>query len=484
MKWSMELFSVSQVQQGLLNKYGLSASNAQFVLGFMGLLHDIGYADIDTHHVPKWLHAISSGIMVNYYLTNWTNGLGAQLLNGLANTSIVADFVQAIREHNWDDGFCKWTENNPQYYSQCSFNTSGNPYDPTSKTTPFLNSNQTYYRGYSYGYALSLPLKFAIRVADNLDAIRSRLTPVQNDPQLMKYFYRIYVDQPLRKAVGSRYNKNLIKFNFFKKKLKPFSSMKKKSLPDDQLNSFRNDARARATIYANLQNATDDQKKVMNRADEQSFLHFYSNYVIDYSSISSDSWSIFVNLIPGSGDLNFDSHPGPGLYQINRLATSALSCITEGNSTFLDLVRFNFNIPLPDLDGANYIPLRAFTKKPVYDAHGQAIYPDGQQEEICDPFCDSTTIALTKSFEACLAPDNSIPQDCNSIDEAFAQIPPFTDLTYPSSSSSPSSSESNNLIIIIIIVAVVAGILLVVNIFLIIKFALPNKKRGEYTEIK
>lgn len=171
----------------------------------MGLMHDIGYADVNVHKVPKWLHATSSGLMVTQFLNDWTDGIGVEILNSLGTGTIVQDFITAIWQHNWDDGFCFWTQNNPLYLKQCTFNVSGDPYNDTSSNTPFLNSNQTWYRNYSYGNAQSSPFIFTIRVADNLDAIRSRLTAVQDDSIMMRYFMRLYVDQPLRYSVSIQY---------------------------------------------------------------------------------------------------------------------------------------------------------------------------------------------------------------------------------------------------------------------------------------
>lgn len=112
---------------------------------------------------------------------------------------------------------------------------------------------------------------------------------------------------------------------------------------------------------------------------------------------------------------------------------SALSCYINGNFTFLDLVRVQFNIPIPNLDGGVFFPLRAFTKRPLYTATGPAVRSDGTPASICDPFCDSTTVYLTTSYESCILPSGAIddPQDCDTITAGFAQVPPFTDLTYP-----------------------------------------------------
>lgn len=142
-------------------------------------------------------------------------------LNPIGN--IIEDFVTAIGTHNFDDGFCKWNTSNPLYLSQCSFTCSGDPSDPNSKTTPLLNRTAPYYRGYTFGNAATSPLTFVVRIAgnkqlffffeniyfclqDNLDAVRTRLTPIQNNDTLMQFFLRVYQDANLRVVLVQNQN--------------------------------------------------------------------------------------------------------------------------------------------------------------------------------------------------------------------------------------------------------------------------------------
>jgi len=403
MEWAVQLDVVGDLAKGMEDQYDTDAEQSKFILGLLGILHDIGYADIDQHKVPKWLHSISSGMMVDDLLQQ-SDGLGEKILksSGKKTDSLVNDFIVAIGTHNFDDGFCKWNVSNPLYKKECSFTCHGDPNDPTSATTPILNRTEPYYRGYTLGYADSTPLTFAVRIADNLDAIRTRLTPVQNDPKLMRFFLRIYQNQDLREAAAS---------------------------DADDLSEQKEKARKIAAEATGLTNATKEQRSVMDRSDEQSWLHFYSNWLIDSSIIDPVTWTIRVEFFNLTGDLSFEYHPGPGLYQMNRFASSALSCYVNKDTSFLELVRLNFNLPIQGLDGGSYIPLKAFTKKPIYQSNGQSKWSDGQEEQICDPYCERLTKSLTLSPEPCLTTDGKPTTDCPF--EGFSKVPPFTDLTYP-----------------------------------------------------
>jgi len=208
-------------------------------------------------------------------------------------------------------------------------------------------------------------------------------------------------------------------------------------------------------------------------------LHFYSNWIIKDSNIHSDTWVINVNLWTTASPLDFGSHPGPGLYQVNRLASSAYSCFITNDTTFLDLVRLNFDIPIANVDNGNYLPLRAFTKKPVYTQTGPAEWSDGTINLICDPYCDVLTTALTMSPEVCLANNNLVTSACNN--NGFSQVPPFTDLSYPPNVQIQSQSVGSNTTTIVIVCVVVGVILLVVAIGLVV-WRIKKQRRG-YQEI-
>jgi len=286
-----------------------------------------------------------------------------------------------------------------------------------------------------------------------LDAVRARLTPTQNSAPLMTYFLRIYRDADLRNAVAAN---------------------------ADSLDETRAAALARARTYSGLENPNGTLKEVMDKATEQSWLHFYSNWIIKSSNIDSPTWSIDVYLWNASAPLDFDSHPGPGLYQVNRLATSAFSCFVDNQTSFLDLVRFNFDIPIQNVDDGDYLPLKAFTKKPVYTEQGPALWPDGAANAICDPYCEKLTVYLTMSPEVCLDTDNNAV-NCNY--QGFAQVPPFTDLSYPNPMSAASSKKEIASEVIVIVLATLAAVLMVVSIVLLVVVVRQRSNQHKYEPI-
>jgi hypothetical protein len=108
MQWAIDLYQVDEVAYGMVYNYNTNTQQSQFILGLLGLLHDTGYADLASHAVPKWLHSISSGKLVQLLLGNYTGDIGNRILLGAApvNKTIIDDFTVAIATHNFDDGFC------------------------------------------------------------------------------------------------------------------------------------------------------------------------------------------------------------------------------------------------------------------------------------------------------------------------------------------------------------------------------------------
>ena len=49
MGWAFNLLELEDVQQGMTNNYGTTGDKSKFLLGSVGLFHDIGYADLDQH---------------------------------------------------------------------------------------------------------------------------------------------------------------------------------------------------------------------------------------------------------------------------------------------------------------------------------------------------------------------------------------------------------------------------------------------------
>eukprot|EP01118_Nematostelium_gracile_P015998 TRINITY_DN653_c0_g1_i1.p1 TRINITY_DN653_c0_g1~~TRINITY_DN653_c0_g1_i1.p1 ORF type:complete len:467 (+),score=127.16 TRINITY_DN653_c0_g1_i1:34-1434(+) len=243
MNWAFSLLQIEDLSNGML-KYGLSSVRTQFALSILGIIHDIGYNDVDAHSVSKWLHAVAGSIMAENLINSGKNK--AVLCNN--NNIFCLDFINAIKYHNFDESYCIWTTNT-KFDSTCTFTTSGDPNNPSAPSTPMLPPNNTYTREYVRGSTSDSPLHFVVRVADNLDAIRTRLTPVQNDAQMMRYFYRLYVDYDLRQQNG----------------IDTKSEIYTTTLAA---------ARQRAIDYSGLTNATADQKAVMSKSGCSEFPSF------------------------------------------------------------------------------------------------------------------------------------------------------------------------------------------------------------------
>jgi hypothetical protein len=451
MNWAKNLLQIEELSNGI-STYNLPENRVKFALSTLGLIHDIGYSDLDKHSISKWLHSIASGKMTEQLL----NMGKAKSVLCADNTKFCEDFVDAIRYHNFDETFCIWTTNS-RFTSSCTFNTTGNSDDPTSSATPLLPAGQSFTRNYVRGSTGTTPLHFVVRVADNLDAIRTRLTPVQDDEKMMKYFFRLYVDFDLRKQYG----------------LDSKSATYKTTLTE---------AQARAIAYSGLTNITQAQKDVMAKADAQSFLHFYSNWIIKDSYIDSENWLINVTFWEVDPPLDFDSHIGAALFQINRFASSAVSLSTgTGGTNFAETIRVSFNLN-SKLNSGGYLPLKSFTQKPFYTATGIKKDGNGVSMKLCSPYCDDLTSSLTQSFEKCLDSTEKIV-DCDN--SKFSALEPYDSLNYGKqpeiseqssddtneeiSGGENSGSSQTNAIIIGVIFGVTILLLSVVIAFLVLR---------------
>jgi hypothetical protein len=88
-----------------------------------------------------------------------------------------------------DDQDCLWTTG-PNYNSSC-----------LSPSTPLLQAagyGMTIPRNYTQPDASTSPLSFLIRVSDNLDSMKNRLTAEQASEDFMEYLCWLYTDEELR----------------------------------------------------------------------------------------------------------------------------------------------------------------------------------------------------------------------------------------------------------------------------------------------
>ena len=70
-------------------------------------------------------------------------------------------------------------------------------------------------------------------------------------------------------------------------------------------------------------------------------------------------------------------------------------------------------------DDSVFLPLKSFTKKPVYDNNGLAHYSNGDNENICDPYCTSLTTLVTFSPESCHSNSGEAVNSCDYKGENF-----------------------------------------------------------------
>jgi hypothetical protein len=168
---------------------------------------------------------------------------------------------------------------------------------------------------------------------------------------------------------------------------------------------------------------------VINRTDLQSFLFFYSVWMVDNLTLTYDegfnNFTLFVQIHEPSGnacqhcDLAFQNHPGPALYQINRLAISMHSLFINDVS-FLSRVTVQLSQPVPGIGGSTFL-LKDFTQKEVFNVSG----PTGAY--ICEdcPYY----LPLTNSPESCVALNGSIVP-CVDITHLGS---PYSDLSFETS---------------------------------------------------
>ena len=139
------------VKNYLFNKYQTTDLENRVYLFLLGLLHDVGYSDLDScnqgrpdllhpemkctgnNGIPpeyKFLHSIAGAEIVEDKL--------ADSLLFIMSPNIYMDFVQSIREHNFDDRKCLTTPLDPS----CRFRAT------VHEHSFYIHPNHTYYREY------------------------------------------------------------------------------------------------------------------------------------------------------------------------------------------------------------------------------------------------------------------------------------------------------------------------------------------------
>jgi len=218
----------------------------------------------------------------------------------------------------------------------------------------------------------------------------------------------------------------------------------------------------------------------INQTDLQSFLFYYSVWMVDNLTLTFpsnfSSFTLNVTFHEPTGDkcshcyLGFMEHPGPALYQINRLAISMHSMFIH-NTTFLDSITVNLPSQIPGIEGTTF-SLRDFTQKEIFSAAGPT------NTYICND-CKNY-LPLTNSPEDCVDVDGNIVA-CADVTDLGS---PFADLSYDTSLR-VKYSECNKdetpwwfWVVVIVIPVVVAT-----AIVGIIVFYFKRRARNAYQEI-
>lgn len=282
----------------------------ELIVRLLGLLHDVGYADIsncisdtmDKCNIPKFTHAFSGGKELSESI--------APLLYNIFPKNIIDSFILAIMKHNYDDVTC---ENNP-VPQECIFIAND------SAHTKNLN-NIKIIREYVPGPIETLPFLFLIRISDNLDFVHTRLTPIQRDSDfvlLLKHFY----ENPI--LAKSKINKDFVTYEREKNNL-----------------FYKWDSK----IFKPWMSSEDMQtlKLMIENIKEDDFLHIYSNWIVDKSSISQNpinknQFILTVEFIePQNPELSVSQNPIASVYQISRMKKSLKSLTINGKS-FVDMI--------------------------------------------------------------------------------------------------------------------------------------------------
>ena len=181
---------------------------------------------------------------------------------------------------------------------------------------------------------------------------------------------------------------------------------------DQVLELARSQARNRSLslvpgLYAKF-NASESMRSLIENADEQSFLHFYSNWIIQRHTIRKlyngrFLLEIFFHDVDDRfPQLAFRHHPGAALFQMNRMA-QAVAAVTIGGRQFLEMTDVKLRNVGKQADPVYHRlhRLHSFTTAPTYTPEGES------DQEFCGPRESVDCIAslyLTLSAELCREP--------------------------------------------------------------------------------
>ena len=265
--------------------------HTDLVLQLLGLLHDVGYPDVEKNTgtqpdkvIDKFVHSTSSKLLIKDEI-NWF----FKLLRDHDDEKLINDFLEAIGQHNYDSIKC-----NVAGIPKCSFT----PRDEI-RTKLLIPELGEIYRTYTEGLINKNPFLFLIRLADNLDFSRSRMLDIQKTPEIIQLLKDTY-NAPNR---------------------------------DELIDKFIEGCKHTNAVYRKDFRLSDDEIRMYNyfKINPQ-FLHWYSNWIVKSSYLVQNpgkldipSFTLTVTFYendPEYPKLNYQDNQYASVFQIIRLKES------------------------------------------------------------------------------------------------------------------------------------------------------------------
>lgn len=184
LQYALKIFNKNELLQSYIyNKYNLDKKKIKLSIKLLTLLHDVGYSDIEKvtcllkddacNKIPKFVHSYSSAIMISD--TKYIN-----LFNKLLNDEIYTDIIKAVEHHNHDSIGCK-----NSHSDKCLFISN-------NQHTKYISQDKKIVREYIEVNIEDNPLLFLLRLSDNLDFTRERLTHIQKNKKILLFLRTLY----------------------------------------------------------------------------------------------------------------------------------------------------------------------------------------------------------------------------------------------------------------------------------------------------
>ncbi|MBI5226784.1 HD domain-containing protein [Candidatus Micrarchaeota archaeon] len=332
--------SYAPIHESIISRYGLDVLEAGGKVGrakeasgaivmFLGLLHDVGYSELAKYEVAhgvsleKFTHAEVGARMVKALFQHeggLFDGLPAAKRDLLKN-----DFVEAVAKHNHDS-----PSNDVFHGGQIAE-------VHVDHDLVHLHAGETLQRGFTTADVENKPLLFTIRVADNLDFQYDRLSGFQRQESFELALQELR-DDPRILVLTEKKGKTAAE------KTQLTQLVKDKIVANEQ------------KYKGTMSDAEwSEAKDALFHSNAESFLHFYSNWVVQDIEFRPEAGKLVMFIKFRSSNIKADS--GDMLYQVTRMSTAMSSCSSHGTScaNFL-VVDANFG------DLANQKDLSVFSK--------------------------------------------------------------------------------------------------------------------------